>query len=538
MLHFIQIGDRLARRPSPKFDPAWYRAQYPDAAGSPLEHFLAVGRAEKHQPKASGDGDAAAPLEWSHPAWVPRETEQEVLQLYDALAKKMAAAGHDRRARFKTLEACPVKLGDAEQELARLHFSLSALPRIDIIIPAYNEFDYTVERLASVQRSEIPIPYRVIVADDASSDPRMAKLGEVAGLVHLVSNENRGFLRNANFAFANSTAEYVLLLNNDAQLLPGCVDQLVRILDEDPSTAAAAPMILYPNGRLQEAACAVRFDGSSVMVGVGEDPDEPCYNYRRHVHYASGACILLRRAALDGVLFDERYAPAYCEDMDVCTRLRAAGHSIVYEPAARVVHHLSVSILPAARALRVRLIMRNQAKYIDRWGDRLDDDARVRVLAFYLPQYHPVAQNDLWWGKGFTEWTNVARARPAFRGHYQPHLPADLGFYDLRVTQVMGEQQKLARRYGIEGFVVYYYNFGGRRVLERPMEQLLADKSVDFRFALCWANENWTRHWDGGSRSILLEQSYEDATPPPWLTTRSASPAIRAPSPSAASRSC
>lgn len=513
VLHFIQIGDRLARRPSLKFDPAWYRAQYPDASvASPLQYFLAIGRAQKHQPKARSDGDEGAPLEWLRPVGVPRETEQEVLQRYDAFVKKTEAVDRERRAGFKTWEACPVKLDDAEQELTRLGFYSSALPRVDILIPACNEFHYTVECLASVQRSAISIPYQVIVADDASSDPRMAKLAEIPGLVHLVANENRGFLRNANWAFAKVTAEYVLLLNNDAQLMPGCVDHLVQILDEDPSAAAAAPMILYPNGRLQEAGCAVRFDGSSVMVGVGEDPDEACFNYRRRVQYASGACLLLRRAALDGILFDECYAPAYCEDMDLCTRLRATGLSIVYEPAARAVHHLSVSILPTARARRIRLIMRNQAKYIDRWGDMLDDDTRVRVLAFYLPQFHPVAQNDLWWGKGFTEWTNVARALPAFRGHYQPHLPADLGFYDLRVTRVLGEQQKLARRYGIEGFVVYYYNFGGRRILETPMDLLLADKSVDFRFALCWANENWTQHWDGGSRSILLEQTYDAAT--------------------------
>ena len=136
----------------------------------------------------------------------------------------------------------------------------------------------------------------------------------------------------------------------------------------------------------------------------------------------------------------------------------------------------------------------------------------VRVLAFYLPQFHPTPENDLWWGAGFTEWTNVVKARPSYAGHYQPHLPADLGFYDLRTPDALRRQALLARRYGIEGFCVYYYNFGSRRVLSQPLETVRANPDIPFRWCLCWANENWTKHWDGGEREILLEQSYEQAT--------------------------
>ncbi len=509
VLHFVAIGDRLARQPSADFDPVWYRARYLDAADAlPLLHFQTVGRAEGYAPLPNDDMGAISPVGPSP----PRGTAAEVQQRYRAFVNKLAAQAQERRSLFKTYQACPVYLDDPEQELSQLTFAQATAPKVDILIPCFNEFECTVECLAAIARSAISSPYRVIVADDASTDPRMARLAEVGGLIHLVAPENRHFLRNANGAFGNIAAEYLLLLNNDAQLTPGCVDALVRVLDEEPDAAAAAPMILYPNGRLQEAGCAIRFDGTSVMVGVGENPEDPAYNCRRRVHYASGACLLLRRSALGDFLFDERYAPAYCEDMDLCTRLREAGHAIVYEPAARVVHHVSVSTGRASETQRLQLITANQAKFVERWADRLERDTRVRVLAFYLPQFHPVPQNDLWWGKGFTEWRNVARARPSFSGHYQPHLPADLGFYDLRLTEVMGEQQKLARRYGIEGFVVYYYNFAGQRILEAPMERLLAANDVDFRFALCWANENWTKHWDGGGRSILLEQSYDRGT--------------------------
>lgn len=135
---------------------------------------------------------------------------------------------------------------------------------------------------------------------------------------------------------------------------------------------------------------------------------------------------------------------------------------------------------------------------------------RVRLIAFYLPQFHPIPENDVWWGKGFTEWTNVGKAKPLFWGHYQPHVPADLGYYDLRVPETRKAQADMARKYGIEGFMYWHYWFGnGRRLLERPFNEVLASGSPDFPFALAWANESWKGLAHGlKDRQILIEQKY------------------------------
>ncbi|MGH2343360.1 glycosyltransferase WbsX family protein (plasmid) [Segnochrobactraceae bacterium EtOH-i3] len=137
-------------------------------------------------------------------------------------------------------------------------------------------------------------------------------------------------------------------------------------------------------------------------------------------------------------------------------------------------------------------------------------NTELKSVAFYLPQFHPTSLNDSLWGPGFSEWRNVVRARPLFEGHFQPKMPGKMGFYDLRSADVLQDQADLARQFGIDAFCFYYYRFGSQRALDRPIEIFLENSQIDVGFFYCWANESWTRAWDGKSDDVMLAQSYGD----------------------------
>ncbi len=144
-----------------------------------------------------------------------------------------------------------------------------------------------------------------------------------------------------------------------------------------------------------------------------------------------------------------------------------------------------------------------------KYSSRLSDPD-VKIIAYYLPQFHPFEENNEWWGTGFTEWTNVTRGRSRFKGHYQPHLPRDLGFYDLRLKETLVQQADMARNAGLEGFCFYHYWFNGKRLMDSPVNMLLDNPDINLPFCIMWANENWSRRWDGLDQDILIAQDYRD----------------------------
>ena len=303
------------------------------------------------------------------------------------------------------------KIGDLYREKGRINFPYAENPKVSIIIPVYNQVHYTYACLVSILENTERFDYEIIIADDVSTDATKEIDKFVTGLVIASNESNQGFLRNCNNAAKKARGEYIFFLNNDTTVQKDWLPPLIRLLESDKSIGMVGSKLIYPDGRLQEAGGIIWSDGSGWNYGRCDDPNKPEYNYVRDVDYISGAAIMLSRKLWEDIGgFDERYAPAYCEDSDLAFEVRKRGLRVVYQPLSVVTHFEGVSNGTDVNGTGLkRYQVENNKKLQEKWSEefknqydnvgvpnafRARERSRGKKVILFVDHYVPTFDKD------------------------------------------------------------------------------------------------------------------------------------------------
>jgi GT2 family glycosyltransferase/ubiquinone biosynthesis protein Coq4 len=372
--HYISIGWREGLCSSPLFDSAWYLKAYQDVAKAgfePLTHYLQHGISEGRFPRSIDRELAELPDQnfgrWAneHCTWFLSQVSENE---FNAPLRKKA-------------------IKDLTEALVSTR--VEKLPEVSIVVAAHNKLDFTLLSVTAVLRSNPRRAFEIIVADDASTDETRSIFENLPNPVRYVGwDQNQGFLRSCNAAAQSALGRHLVFLNNDTIVFPGWLDSLIDTLEEQPNAGLVGSKLLFANGRLQEAGGIIWSDGSGMNFGRNDDPGHPRYNYLRQVDYCSG-CSLAISKELWSVLggFDERFAPAYYEDADLCFRARQRGKRIFYHPFSKLIHFEGISSGTSTSSGVKAYQELNRLQFLDRWSDTLQSHGNQDELPRVADRY-------------------------------------------------------------------------------------------------------------------------------------------------------